>query len=78
MLTPQAISDFKNFIDNTIAYAKVTVNGVTEKKAITRRERLKNDRVVRTAGRDESLIFMMCAMDCYVVLRLFSIVCLRL
>ncbi len=39
---------------------------------------LKNDRVVRTAGRDESLIFMMCAMDCYVVLRLFSIVCLRL
>ena len=45
MLTPQAISDFKDFIDNTIAYAKVTVNGVTEKKAITRRERLKNDRV---------------------------------
>ncbi len=39
---------------------------------------LKNDKVVRTAGRDEHLIFYMCAMNCYVVLRLFSIVSLRL
>ena len=27
MLTPQAIEDFKGFLDNNIAYAKVTVNG---------------------------------------------------
>ena len=39
---------------------------------------LKNDKVVRTAGRDETLVFYMCAMNCYVVLRLFSIVSLRL
>ena len=39
---------------------------------------LKNDRVVRTEGNDEKLIFYMCAMNCYVVLRLFSIVSLRL
>ena len=39
---------------------------------------LKNDKVVRTVGRDEALVFYMCAMDCYVVLRLFSIVSLRL
>ena len=39
---------------------------------------LKSDKVVRTAGRDETLIFAMCAMNCYVVLRLFSIVSLRL
>ena len=38
---------------------------------------LKSDKVVRTAGRDETLIFAMCAMNCYVVLRLFSIVSLR-
>lgn len=39
---------------------------------------LKSDKVVRTVGSDEALVFMMCAMDCYVVLRLFSIVSLRL
>lgn len=31
MLTTDAINDFKDFIDNIIAYAKVTVNGVSEK-----------------------------------------------
>ena len=41
MLTTDAINDFKDFIDNIIAYAKVTVNGVSEKKVIHRRERLK-------------------------------------
>ena len=45
MLTKDAINDFKNFIDNIIAYAKVTVNGVSEKKAIHRRERLTDGRV---------------------------------
>lgn len=39
---------------------------------------LKSDKVVRTGGSDERLIFYICAMDCYVVLRLFSIVSLRL
>lgn len=39
---------------------------------------LKNDKVVRTAGNDEILIFAVCAMDCYVVLRLISIVSMRL
>ena len=39
---------------------------------------LKSDKVVRTAGKDETLLFAMCAMNCYVVLRLFSIVSLRL
>ena len=29
MLTTDAINDFKDFIDNIIAYAKVTVNGVS-------------------------------------------------
>lgn len=39
---------------------------------------LKNDRIVRTAGNDQNLIFYMCALDCYVLLRLFSIVSMRL
>ena len=39
---------------------------------------LKNDRLVRTAGSDERLVFYMCAMNGYVVLRLFSIVSMRL
>lgn len=39
---------------------------------------LKNDKVVRTVDRDKELIFYMCTMNCYVVLRLFSIVSLRL
>ncbi len=39
---------------------------------------LKNDNVVRTEGHDETLIFYMCVMNCYVLLRLFSIVSLRL
>lgn len=45
MLTTDAINDFKDFIDNIIAYAKVTVNGVSEKKVIHRGERLKDGRV---------------------------------
>ncbi|MBQ0067567.1 MAG: hypothetical protein KBS60_05255 [Phascolarctobacterium sp.] len=45
MLTQNAINDFKNFIDNTIAYAKVTVNGATSEKVIHRRERLADGRV---------------------------------
>ena len=40
MLTTDAINDFKDFIDNIIAYAKGTVNVVSEKKVIHRRERL--------------------------------------
>ena len=39
---------------------------------------MKNDRVVRTAGDDRRLIYCMCALDCYVVLRLFSVVSMRL
>ena len=38
MLTPQAIEDFKGFLDNNIAYAKVTVNGEAKKIPIHRRE----------------------------------------
>ncbi|ANU48521.1 hypothetical protein ADH76_09960 [Enterocloster clostridioformis] len=45
MLTEQAIEDFKDFLDNIIAYAKVTVNGTTSEVAIHRRERLKDGRV---------------------------------
>lgn len=45
MLTPQAIEDFKDFLDNNIAYAEVTVNGETKKIPIHRRERLKDGRV---------------------------------
>ncbi len=39
---------------------------------------LKSDRLVRVAGSDETLIFYMCALDCYTVFRLFSIVSMRL
>ena len=45
MLTPQAIEDFKDFLDTIIAYAQVTVNGKTERVRIHRRERLKDGRV---------------------------------
>ena len=45
MLTPQAIEDFKGFLDNNIAYAKVTVNEEVKKIPIHRRERLKDGRV---------------------------------
>lgn len=38
---------------------------------------LKNDKVVRTDWDDRGLLFAMSAMDIYVVLRLFSLVCLR-
>ena len=38
---------------------------------------LKNDKVVRTDWDDRGLLFAMAAMDIYVVLRLFSLVCLR-
>ena len=45
MLTEQAIEDFKSFIDRTIAYAKVTINGTESKLVIHRRERLEDGRV---------------------------------
>lgn len=45
MLTAQAIEDFKVFIDRTIAYAKVTINGTESKQIIHRRERLADGRV---------------------------------
>lgn len=45
MLTETAMEDFKDFLDNIIAYAKVTVNGVTKEVPIHRRERLKDGRV---------------------------------
>lgn len=45
MLTPDAINDFKDFIENIIAYAKVTVNGTANKMIIQRKERLSDGRV---------------------------------
>lgn len=39
---------------------------------------MKSDRLVRTAGNDGRLLFYMCVMDGYVLLRLFSIVSMRL
>ena len=39
---------------------------------------MKSNRLVRTAGSDEKLLFYMCALDCYAALRLFSIVSMRL
>ena len=39
---------------------------------------MKSDRLVRTGGNDGRLLFYMCVMDGYVVLRLFSIVSMRL
>ena len=45
MLTAQATEDFKSFIERTIAYAVVTVNGEAERKVIHRRERLTDGRV---------------------------------
>lgn len=39
---------------------------------------LKNDKVVRTDWDDRGLLFGMAAMDIYVVLRIFSLVCLRI
>lgn len=39
---------------------------------------MKSDRLVRTSGKDERLLFYMCLMDGYVLLRLFSIVSMRL
>ena len=45
MLTTQAINDFKDFVDNIIAYAKVTISGNTTKAVIHRRERLADGRV---------------------------------
>ena len=38
---------------------------------------VKNDRVVRTWGKDGGILFAMACMDVYVILRIFSIVCLR-
>lgn len=38
---------------------------------------LKNDKVVRTDCNDRGLIYILVSMDIYVVLRIFSIVCLR-
>jgi len=45
MLTPDAINDFKDFLENIIAYAKVTVNGTADKMIIQRKERLLDGRV---------------------------------
>ena len=45
MLTAQAIEDFRQFIENNIAYAQVTVSGSVTKMAIHRRERLSDGRV---------------------------------
>lgn len=39
---------------------------------------LKSDRLVRTQGEDGRLLFYMAALNCYAILRLFSIVSLRL
>lgn len=44
MLTAQAIEDFRQFIENNIAYAQVTVSGSVTKMAIHRRERLSDGR----------------------------------
>ena len=38
---------------------------------------LKNDKVVRTDCSDRPLLYMMAVMDLYVIIRIFSIVCLR-
>ena len=38
---------------------------------------IKNGRVVRTAGKDGGILFAMACMDVYAILRIFSIVCLR-
>ena len=38
---------------------------------------IKNDRVVRTSGKDGGILFAMACMDVYAILRIFSIVCLR-
>ena len=38
---------------------------------------LKNDKVVRTDCGDRPLLYLMIVMDLYVVIRIFSIVCLR-
>lgn len=38
---------------------------------------LKNSKVVRAGGNDSPLLYVMAVMDMYVVLRIFSIVCLR-
>lgn len=38
---------------------------------------VKNDRVVRTWGKDGGILFAMACMDVYAILRIFSIVCLR-
>ena len=45
MLTQTAINDFKDFLDNIIAYGKVTVNGTVTKLPIHKRERLSDGRV---------------------------------
>lgn len=45
MLTQDAINDFKDFLDNIIAYAVVTVNGAESQVPIHRRDRLADGRV---------------------------------
>ena len=55
MLTPQAIEDFKGFLDNNIAYAKVTVNEEVKKIPIHRRERLKDGRVLFYKSEDKTV-----------------------
>lgn len=38
---------------------------------------MKSSRVVRTAGNDRLLLYGLTAMDVYVILRIFAVVCLR-
>lgn len=45
MLTEQAFTDMKIFLDKTISHAVVTMNGVPKMYDITRREVLKDGRV---------------------------------
>lgn len=45
MLTQTAMEDFKDFLDNVIAFAKVTVNGTVTQLPIHRRDRLSDGRV---------------------------------
>jgi uncharacterized membrane protein len=39
---------------------------------------LKNDTIVLTKNPDRSILYVMCCADAYVLMRIFSIVCMRL
>lgn len=45
MLTEQAINDFKDFLDNNIAYAKVTIDNTVSDYIIHRKERTAEGKV---------------------------------